>query len=162
VTHADQIHDCILYQTDPRFSPTINRYGCRVFTLLAIPQFIAGRCLSVKQIKDIIEQGQIQRYVIVNAQMLCGADEHWLINEGFRALKIRRAGRQVGWDPEHIKTRRWQYMIAHWETAGPDGHYTLFDRGQKEIYDPHDSRQAGYTIDKRQIVRRLLYSTWSV
>jgi hypothetical protein len=162
MSHADQIHDCIRYQTDPRFSPAINRYGCRVFALLAIPQFVAGKCLSVRQIIDITERGRAQRYVIVNDNMMCGADEHWLINEGFRVLGVLRAGRQVGWDSEHIKLRKWQYMIAHWETAGDDGHFTLFDRGQKEIYDPHDPRQADYAIDKRKITRRLLYATWEV
>ena len=159
MTHADKIQDCILHDTDPRFTPEINRYGCRVFTLLAIPQFVAGKCLSVKQILDIVERAREVPYVIVTDTMRCGADEHWLINEGFRALGVRRAGRQVGWEPEHILTREWEYMIRHWETAGADGHFTLFDRGQKEIYDPHNADQAGYKIEKRRITRRLLYAT---
>ena len=162
MTHAKQIKDCILHDTDPRFTPAINRYGCRVFVLLAIPQFVVGKCLSVAQVLDIIERGRQVPYVIVTDTMMCGADEHWLINEAFRVLGVQRVGRQVGWEPKHIIGREWQYMVGHWATAGADGHFTLFDRGQKEIYDPHDAEQAGYKIDKRRIVRRLLYATREV
>ncbi len=159
MTHAEQIRDCILYDTDPRFTLKINRYGCRVFALLAIPQFVTGRCLTVQQTLDIVKLGRRTKSVIINKKMRCGKEEHLLIDWAFNALGARRTGWQVGWDPEHITTRTWQYMIGHWETAGADGHFTLFDRGHKEIYDPHDADQAGYKIDKRRITQRLLYAT---
>ena len=160
MTHFEKIQDCLLHDTDPRFPTPINRYGCRVFTLLAIPQFVTGECLSVEQILEITEQGRAFPGAIVNDNMRTGAEENRLIDWAFTALGSDRHGRQVGWNPEHIIDRTWQYMICHWETAGEDGHFTLFDRQQKEIYDPHDPAQAGYDIDKRKIVRRLLYRTW--
>lgn len=162
MTHADQIRGCILHDTDPAFPYPLNRYGCRVFVLLAIPQFVAGKCLTVEQILEITERGRKTDGVIVSDRMRTAGEEHLLINWGFEALGSNRHGRQVGWDPSHIIDKVWQYMVPHWETAGEDGHFTLFDRGQNEIYDPHDPQQAGYEIDKRKIVRRLLYRTWEV
>ena len=162
MTHMDQIRDCILHDTDPLFSAAVNRYGCRVFVLLAIPQVVMGRCLSASDIHEIIELGRAVPDVIINDKLKCGIDEHKLINWGFNELNSNRRGRQVGWDLEHVTSRWWEYMMAHWETDGPDGHVTLFDRAQKEIYDPHDPEQAGYEINKKRIVRRLLYRTWEV
>jgi len=161
MTHADQIRECIPHQTDPDLGPVVNRYGCRVMCLLAIPQFIAGKCLTHDQVRTILDLGQAADGVI-GENMRTGTQEHELINMGFRLLGIQRNGRQVGWEPEHLINRTWQYMIVHWQTDGADGHFTLFDRAQKEIYDPHDPVQAGYEINKKRIVRRLLYSTWPV
>ncbi len=159
MTHGDKIRDCIRYQTDPAFDYAVNRYACRVFVLLGIPQFIVGACLTVEQILNIIAHGRATQDVITTETMMCGMDEHRLINWGFEALGSARTGRQVGWNPEHVIRDNWQYMILHWETAGADGHFTLADRAQKEIYDPHNAAQAGYSIDKRKIVRRLMYAT---
>jgi hypothetical protein len=110
----------------------------------------------------IVDQGRNTPGVITNEKMRCGPHEEWLINWAFMALGENRRGRQVGWNPEHIDEVKWEYMIAHWETKGPDGHFTLHDRNQVMIYDPHDPKQAGYEIEYKQIVRRLLYSTWEV
>jgi len=52
------------------------------------------------------------------------------------------------------------YLILHWQTRGPDGHYTIADLDDTELYDPHDPDQAGYEIDKIRIMRRLAYSFW--
>lgn len=155
MTHADQIRDCIHHQTDPKFNYAVNRYGCRAFVLMAIPQFVEGKCLDSEQILNIIAHGRVTDEVIVNEIMKCGKQEHLLIDWAFEELGSARHGRQVGWSPEHVARSNWEYMILHWETFGDDGHFTLADRGQKEIYDP--SRDA---IDKRRIVRRLMYSTW--
>lgn len=161
MTHADRVKQDIVYQTDPGLTPTMNRYGCRVRVLLAIPEFIVGTALSAEQINDIVDRGRRVEDVIVNDQMRSGRAEHWLINESFRVLGSQRIGRQVGWAPEHITSQTWEYMIAHWETDGPDGHFTLFDRRQSEIFDPHNPMQAnGYVINKKRIVRRLVYHTW--
>lgn len=160
MTHADQIRDCIFYQTDPAFNYAVNRYGCRVFVLLAIPQFVIGRCLDSEQILNLIAHGRVTDGVIINESMKCGTQEHRLIDWAFEALGSDRHGRQVGWAPEHVARSNWEYMIQQWETAGADGHFCLADRAQKEIYDPHNVAQAGYSIDKRRIVRRLTYATW--
>ncbi len=157
MTHADQIRDCIHHQTDPEFDYAVNRYGCRAFVLMAIPQFIEGRCLTDEQILNIIAHGRATENVITTETMMCGTDEHLLINWAFEALGSKRTGMQVGWTPEHVALPNWQYMIGHWQTGGADGHFTLFDRAQKEIYDP--SRQR---IDKRKIIRRLMYATWEI
>mgnify|MGYP001054767998 CR=1 FL=1 len=160
MTHAERVNQEIIKQTDPRLTSAINRYGCRLMCLLAIPQYVVGKCLSYIQILDIVYRGRTYPTVIENSHMRTGRDEHWLINQGFEALGSTRQGRQVGWTPAQIDTVQWEYMIAHWETFGPDGHYTLHDRNQELIYDPHDPIQAGYEIDMRRIQRRLLYRTW--
>lgn len=162
MTPADQIRDCILYQTDPRFPYEVNRYGCRVFVLLAIPQFVEGKCLEIEQALNIIAHGRAHDGVITTETMMCGADEHMLIDWAFEALGSTRHGRQVGWAPEHVARSNWQYMVQQWQTsgAGADGHYILVDRAQKLIYDPHNAAQAGYAIDAKKILRRLTYATW--
>lgn len=161
MTHAEKVKRDIVYQTDPRLTPEMNRYGCRVRVLMAIPEFIVGTALTADQINDIVDRGRRIEEVIVNDQMRAGRSEHWLINESFRALGSPRMGRQVGWTSEHVMSKQWEYMISHWETGGPDGHFTLFDRRQSEIFDPHNPMQAdGYVINKKRIARRLVYHTW--
>jgi hypothetical protein len=158
VTHGDQIRECIPHDTDPVYGPVVNRYGCRVFCLIAIPQFISSKCLMPDQVQTILDLGRSMPGVIIDDTMTTGTQEHELINMGFRLLGVKRNGRQVGWKPEHLINRTWQYMIGHWETDGKDGHFTLFDRAQKEIYDPAQ----GDEINKKRIVRRLLYATWQI
>ena len=160
MTHAERVSGCILKQTDPRFPWGVRRYGCRVMCLLAIPQFIAGKCLTDGEINAIIDRGRNTEHVIKTDTMLAGRDEHKLIDWGFETLGVKRRGRQVGWKPVHLDTREWEYMIVHWETAGPDGHYTLHDKRGEMIYDPHDPMQAGYEIEFRRVARQLLYATW--
>ncbi len=162
MTHFEAVTAQIVYQTDKRLSAAMNRYGCRVRCLQAIAEFVAGRALTPEQIMAMVEAGRGIPGVIVDDNMTCGTFEHWLINESFKALSSARIGRQVGWNPEHLTTKEWQYMIGHWRTNGQDGHFTLFDRAQIEIFDPHDAAQAGYTVNKRSISRRLLYATWAV
>ena len=152
----------MIYQTDPELTPAHNRYGCRLMCLLAIPQLVTGSDLSIAQILDITDRGLTTRGVIVNDKMRCGSSEHLLINWGFAALKENRRGRQVGWLEEHEHTVPWDWMMAHWNTRGPDGHFTLHDTSKVCIYDPHEPDQAGYVIDKLSIARRLYYRTWEV
>lgn len=160
MTHAKRIQDTIIFQTDPRLTAMHNRYGCRLMCLIAIPQYVTGRALTVEQILDITERGKDVEGAIVSDTLITGRAEDWLINEAFKLLGSGRRGIQVGWNAAHLFSRKWEYMIGHWRTRGDDGHFTLFDRRQVEIYDPHNPAQAGYTIDKQDIQRRLMYRTW--
>lgn len=161
MTHARRIEQDIIYQTDPRLTTMHHRYGCRLMCLLAIPQYVTGRALTPAQILDITERGRETEGVIVSDTLITGRVENWLIDQAFRLLDSVRRGVQVGWNAEHMFTRQWQYMIGHWRTDGTDGHFTLFDRRQVEIYDPHNPAQANwYQINKVEIQRRLLYRTW--
>ena len=162
MTYFDRVKKDIVYQTDPRLPENVQRYGCRVFSLLAIAQFVSGNALSAEQIQIIVNKARVMPQVIMNDKMFCGSKEHKLINMAFLALDNRREGRQVGWTEEHLYTVDWEYMIARWRTDGPDGHFTLFDRAQIEIYDPWNPEQAGYEINRRGIEQRLLYRTWEV
>lgn len=162
MTHGERVRRCIVKQTDPRLDPMVNRYGCRVMCLLAIPQFVCGKCLSVDQVQDIIDQGKLVPNVIVNDKLRAGSREDWLINQGFLDLNEHRHGRQTGWLPSHVETRPWEYMIVHWKTTGPDGHFTLHDKLEQMIYDPFDVEQAGYDIKLVEIQRKLVYATWGV
>jgi hypothetical protein len=160
MTYAERVNQCILKQTDPHFPWEMRRYGCRVMCLLAIPQYVSGRCLTDGQINKLIDAGRNTPDVITTDHMLAGREEHRLINWGFEVLGNNRHGRQVGWKPIHLDTVEWQYMIVHWDTAGADGHYTLHDKRGEMLYDPHDPMQAGYDIDFKGVRRQLLYATW--
>jgi hypothetical protein len=167
MTHADIIRPCVLKQTDPHFPWELRRFGCRVMCLLAIPQYVAGRCLTHDQTLQLIDRGRATPNVIVNSNMLAGRDEHMLIDWAFEMLGLARKGRQVGWTGAHVETREWQYMIVHWQTQRngaltADGHYTLHDRLETMIYDPHDARQIGYSIDFAGVARKLVYATWAI
>jgi hypothetical protein len=161
MTHYEYVSKVITKQTDPRFPRSFQRFGCRVQCLLAIPQFITGSVLSVHGIESILLHA-LEDPDVVGEHWTAGNDEHWFINEAFRRLGSKRKGRQVGWTDEHITKRDWEYMIVHWVTDGPDGHFTLFDKRQVEIYDPHDPKQAGYEINKKEIDRKLVYRTWEI
>ena len=161
MTHFDRLKNTIVRQTDPHLPKSVQRYGCRAMCLMAIPQFVAGVALSELAIESILLHS-LEEPDVMGKDWTCGKNEHWLIGEAFRRLQITRAGRQVGWTEEHIHSIPWEYMIVHWHTRGVDGHYTLFDKTQNEIYDPHDPRQAGYEIDKIEIMRKLVYRTWEV
>jgi hypothetical protein len=162
LTHAEIVKRSIVYQTDPRLTKAMNRWGCRVRCLMAIPEFVIGRALTAEQINDIAQRGRFTSDVIIDDEMTAGAAEHWLIVEAFRALGSNRRGAQVGWNADHLTSRPWEYMIANWKTTGVDGHFTLFDRLQREIFDPHNAEQAGYVVKKQRITRRLLYRTWAL
>lgn len=157
---SEQVFRDIIHQTDPRLPETFQRFGCRAACLMAIPQFVAGRALGIGQFADIIERGMGVPGVFTSELYRTGSDEHWLIDETFRSLGVARRGRQVGWTPDHMTSVQWEYMIAHWRTSGPDGHFTLHDRAQHLIYDPHDPAQAGYALHMQTITRRLVYRTW--
>lgn len=162
---TNPVLECILHDTDPYFYYEIRRYACRVFVLLAIPQIDTGRCLDHQHILELIDRGKHTDGVIVNDHMRCGPNEHALMNWAFDILGApEKSARQVGWDDETIATRPWKYKVAHWLTGtGPegDGHFTLFDHGGNEIYDPHDPRQAGYEINKIKVIRELTYQVWT-
>ena len=161
MTHAEMVRESIVYQNDPALPEAFRRYGCRARVLMAIPEFVMGAALTVDQIVELITRGRGATEVIVNDKMRCGQREHQLINWAFEALGADRAGRQVGWIFDHIDTRDWQYMVAHWRTDGPDGHFTLLDRREREIFDPWTPElSGGYEINKQWIARRLLYATW--
>ena len=121
MNNADIIRPCVLKQTDPHFPWALRRYGCRVMCLLAIPQYVVGRCLTHEQTLQLIDRGRAtpspgEPTVIVNDLMKAGRDEHLLIDWAFEMLGVARKGRQVGWTPVHVETREWQYMIVHWQT----------------------------------------------
>jgi hypothetical protein len=156
------IRDDIIQQTDDRLTEAHARYGCRLMCLLAIPQFVTGRALTAAQILDITERGKVTPRVIVNDKLRCGSSEHLLINWAFAALKENRRGRQVGWAEDHEYSVQWDWMIAHWNTRGPDGHFTLHDDTKKCVYDPHNPVQAGYHIEMLSLARKLFYRTWEV
>ena len=157
MTHAKQIHDCIVRQTDHDLPWPVRRYGCRAMTLLAIPQFVTGKCLTIDQVKSLLDRGRETPRVIVSDKMMCGPDEHLLINWAFMLLGVNRRGRQVGWLPEHKTTVQWEYMIKHWRTDGQDGHFTLHDRNGVLLYDPHEPPLPMYAVN-----RELYYRTWGV
>lgn len=161
MTHYERVAETIVKQTDHHLPRSVNRYGCRVMCLLAIPQFVVGRSLSVLAVESILLHA-LEDPDVVGNDWHAGSKEHWFINEGFKRLGSSRQGRQVGWTEEQVITAGWEYMLVHWKTDGMDGHYTLFDKRQVEIYDPHSPFQAGYEVNKKSILRRLVYRTWEV
>lgn len=149
----------IIKQTDPRLPKSVQRYGCRVMCLLAIPQIVSRTALSIHAVESILLHAA-EDPDIAGKNWRTGSREHWLIEEVFRRLGVKRKGRQVAWNDDMLESVPWEYMITHWRTRGPDGHFTLFDRGGIEIYDPHEPAQAGRNIEKIDIIKRLGYRTW--
>lgn len=162
MTHADRIRGTIIAQTDYAMPRAIQLYGCRFMSLIAIPQFVVGDALTVEQILEIAAIGKSIPTVIKNANFEMGRDEHEVISLAFQLLGAKRAGRQVGWDAEHIDTVQWEYMIREWSTATRWRHFDLADRRGRELYDPYDRRTADYSLRKIEITRKLLYRTWRV
>jgi hypothetical protein len=152
----------MIYQTDPRLTRELNLWGCRVMALLAIPQFVVGRPLSVSQILSIVHQGRQMDGVIVNDKMRAGGQEHELIRLGFAALGVNRTGRQVGWKESMRELVDWDYMIYRWTTKQGGQHFTVADRDGREIYDPYNEEQATYPLTKSEMVQPLLYRTWEI
>jgi hypothetical protein len=159
----------LLKQTDKRFPGGIQRKGCRLFTLLAIPQVYLGLPLSGEQIMEIYRAAAEDPTVMMPICWM-REREHVVINAAFRALGStdlvgRQVGRLVKGEPlfwPSVRGDSWDYQVLHWVTDYPDGHWTLGNRDGVEIEDPHDSHQAGYPINKRFIDGRLLYRVWQV
>jgi hypothetical protein len=160
MTHTERIRDAIIKQTDYAMPRAIQLYGCRFMALIAIPQFVVGEALTVEQILDIAAIGKSIPTVIKNANFQMGRDEHEVINLAFQTLGVKREGRQVGWDEDHIKTVQWEYMIREWSTDTHWRHFDLADRRGQELYDPYDRNTADYSLRKNEITRKLLYRTW--
>lgn len=147
----------------------LRRYGCRFMCLAGIAMHDLGKTLTYPEITALYEDACLVPGVITNPDTaLCGGKENWIIDEAFRRLgNETRRGIQIGqFDPEGVP-RLWNgapadnydYRILHWETKGPDGHFTLADK-EEEIYDPHDNDLSTYQISKIRIQRTLLYRVW--
>lgn len=165
----------LLKQTNPGLTWGIRRYGCRVMSLLAIPQVYIEKALTLEQVQEVIEEGKKDPSVISH-HATAGKNEHLLIDHVFRLLgRPDLHGRQVGrlkgedvifWN----NPGPYQYIIGHWVTLGIDGHWTLFDHEGIEIYDPWNPEEAvgidgledHYVIRKRLVDKRLLYRVWRV
>lgn len=155
-------------QTDPELSSVLNRYGCRFMSLLAIPQIEAGEFFMAPVVQEIYDQACEIGGVVTNPYTaLCGPNEAWIIDEGFRRLDVDKRGIQIGeirgdvpflWNNKQAES--FDYVVAHWKTLGADGHFTLLDRKREEIYDPFDARQATYVLKKLEIIRELIYRVW--
>lgn len=170
MTHAQQVTAEVVYQTDPRMPWYVRRYGCRWRSLAMMAELVAGQALTLMQLLELLaDNRQNERILTVNLQegpfMMCGPDEHGIINGAFRLLEAPYHGRQVGmidaegditmWSPN-----TWEYQVIHWATAGPDGHYSVGDKTGAEILDPFDPEQADYELTKTEVRRRLLYRIW--
>ena len=164
----------ILKQTNPNFPQEIRRYGCRFMSMLAIPQLYAKRTLSREQIMAIFRVGKSDPTVIGD-YCRTGKNEHLLMKHAFTLLGMpsfntRQVGRFKGERVVFWNTKQpYQYIVSHWVTCGPDGHWTLFDHeGIGELYDPWDRLEAVgiagledyYEIRKRVVDKRLLYRVW--
>jgi hypothetical protein len=163
----------ILTQTNPALDGITRRFGCRVTVLLGIPQHYLGQPLSPERAMEIIEAGR-RIPGVIGANSKAGTEEHWLINAAFSALgrpdlRGRQVGRMKGDRPVFWNTPGpYQYIIAHWVTLGPDGHFTLFGAAGTEIFDPWSPEEAmqvpglpdNYVIQKRLVDKRLLYRVW--
>ena len=163
----------LLKQTNPDFPQEIRRYGCRLMSMLAIPQLYAKRPLSREQIMAIFRVGKSDPTVI-GENCCTGKKEHLLMQHAFALLGMQHyRARQVGrFKGENVifwnAKQPYQYIVGHWVTCGPDGHWTLFDHEGFELYDPWDRSEAAgiggledyYEIRKRVVDKRLIYRVW--
>lgn len=163
----------ILKQTNPNFPQEVRRYGCRFMSMLAIPQLTAKCPLSIEQVMAIFRVGKSDPLVI-GENCRTGKHEHLLMQHAFALLgmptfRARQVGRMKGEDIVYWNAKvDYQYIVAHWVTCGPDGHWTLFDHEGLEVYDPWDRSEAVgiagledlYDIRKRVVDKRLIYRVW--
>lgn len=160
----------LLAQNDERLPYAVRRWGCRFMSLLAIPQLYIGEPLLAHQVVLLFERGVDTPGVIVNDMCRMGREEHlvmWWAAEmlGHPEAKARQVGelrerREVFWSEPYP----WQWIIGHWITGGPDGHWTLWDRRGAEVYDPWDPEldPRGDVVEKREVDRQLLYYAWGL
>ncbi len=166
----------ILKQNTPGLFPEhIKRFGCRAFSLLAIPQIHTGKRFNCDQIIDLIYRamhypGEMKGSSwtgILGPCLEAGQQERILLRWAFellerpalRCIQVGRvkAGRCVWWNHRVP----YQYIIGHWDTGHDDGHWTLRDRDGVEIYDPWDPYSSPYTLMKKTITdKQLLYYVW--
>lgn len=165
-------------QNDPVFPECIRRFGCRFFDLLAIPQLHVGTVLTTEQILEVYRRGvstglggpgRLDNEGVMNADCRMGTDEHLVMTWAFRMLdQPRMRACQVGkivnglpvfW---HGKPVPWQYIIGHWDTGTDDGHWTLRDRDDVEIYDSWEPAfsQTQHVVRKVHCDKRLIYQVW--
>lgn len=163
----------LLHQTNPAFPQEIRRYGCRFMSLLAIPQLAAKRTMNIEQVMAVFHVGKTDPLVL-GENCRTGKNEHLLMRHAFTLLGLstfyaRQVGRMKGENPVYWNARvPFQYMVGHWVTCGPDGHWTLFDHEGFELYDPWNREEAIgvagledlYEIRKRVVDKRLLYRVW--
>lgn len=152
-------------QTNKNNPYPIQRWGCRTMALLAIPQLTMQRPLKWWEVCGLYGEVAKDRAIVVDPeQCLMGSDEHKLINDAFVLMGSKKTARQIGYVDELGVARDWgdrptddyQFVIQHWQTNGRDGHFTIVDRAGNE-FDPHDPKEAGYTINKKKVVRKLIY-----
>ena len=163
-------YSMIVKQTNKLLLPHLNKYGCRFMSLLAIPQVYTGDKLSPTDINGIfLECSDIKRtdpkwFAVKLENAECGSGEHEIINAGFRLLDSDATGVQVGYidsnglfHPWFGKDVDYDFVICHWITGGPDGHWTLWNKDMEEIYDPWDAKDMGYEIKKVTVDKRYAY-----
>jgi hypothetical protein len=184
MTHAESVLADVVYQTDPRWPWYVNRYGCRWRSIANIAELVAGQALTFSKLADLLDTcREHPKILTVNTSggpyMMCGPDEHMIGNVAFDLLGAGYRLRQIGiMTPEGREILyapvSWQYQIIHWQTAGPDGHYSVGDRAGAEIFDPWNNDEltpdllsrmhlrSDYRMVKRDIRRRLLYRVWRI
>ncbi len=154
----------MIAQNDRRLNRKINLYGCRFRSLQAVAEMFSGRRLSAEEVEAAYDE-HVQNPEIMNENCRCGTQEHHIVNKAFTALGCLNTCRQVGsmqdgipvgWDGNEVD---FDFMILHWATQTPDGHFTLANKEGEEIFDPwNESFDA--PLGKKYIQRKLLYKVF--
>ena len=145
----------------------VRLYGCRFMCLLYFAQVHAMRNLNEIQIKQIYDWAVQQGDDVMNAQCLCGKDEHKIIDFAVQVLAsnrviIRQAGyvdennMALGWDGQPFSGMALG-VVASWPTDVGQ-HFTVIKLGvDYTMYDPWDYDKVGFLNVTGKIQKRLIY-----
>lgn len=149
----------MIKQNHPSLPTAVRKYGCRYRSLQAVAEWVTRRSLSVQDIIDAYEKLS-KNPLVMDANCLCGTDEHLIIWDAFRRLGTADKGVQVGsmqggkptgWQGEYVEH---DFVINDYKTTYGK-HFVLADRAGKDIFDPWD--YALESLPKKGLQRQLLY-----
>ena len=152
-------------QNDPIFPDIVRTSGDRAMCVATIPQVFLGRAIAPEHIISVFREFQDTPAVLDWKTFNLGVDECLIADRLFHMLgaanrlsligQIDAEGHARVWNGR--KTKDYQFVIGHWQTDEQFGHYTLFDANGVELYDPWDPAFAGREINKKRVIRKLVY-----
>lgn len=164
----------LLFQVDKHLYTEINKYGCRFMSMIAIPQIVTGKRLTVDQVKYIYDQavaGNLGEDVM-GRDCTCGSNEHKLMTMAFDLLKDKdhycrqifvsdAAGKYQS--PDMLPSNdNLLFIVVDFNTTSDKRtygghHFVLFNSIGELIYDP-----AGGTVKSwKSLNRWLVYKVYS-
>ncbi|MGL4524536.1 MAG: hypothetical protein ACRCVN_03315 [Spirochaetia bacterium] len=149
----------MISQNHPENKKEIQLYGCNFRCLQAIAELSCDKFLTSFEINALHTKNS-QNSKVIGKNCWCGPNLHQITDAVFAHFGHPYTCRQVG--GVDAKGEVWgrqegDFVVLHWNTNFPSGHFTLADKDGKEIWDPH-SLEYGKDLGKTSIRKKLFYS----